>query len=110
MSINVLDYQSRNFLASSSYQNFTEQATADMATGDIFKDESGNALGIVFNDVHASTDEPAPVAVMVSGWVYGDRLNGLTDALKAQLVTVGINFRDDPLAATTAGNVTNTDK
>lgn len=108
MSVNTFNYQTQNFLASASYQNFTQQATTTMKSGDIFKDASGNALGIVFDDVTATTDEPAPVAVMVNGWVYGSLLNGLTDDLKAQLVTVGIKFYDDPLATGVVPNANTT--
>lgn len=95
-----------NFLASSRYQNFTEQTAESVTAGSVFK-KNGKTVGIVFNDVTVTdSNEPQPVAVMYTGWVVADQLpTPLADADKAALIAGGIHFRfDEDKAVPAAAN------
>lgn len=91
----------KNFLASSKFQNFTEQisdkgVTADengkkiVQAGTVYK-KDGKAVGLVFANVDV-THGPQPGAVMVEGYVIESRLpETISDTDKATMT--GIKFR-----------------
>lgn len=72
------------FVSSHHYINRTRTATPDMGesvegktilrAGTVFPANDGTAEGIVFHDVDLSHGSNQPVAVMVEGYVYADRL------------------------------------
>ncbi|MBJ7631684.1 hypothetical protein HAU43_00950 [Weissella confusa] len=92
-----------NWLASSRFQAFTELADTEYASGAVFM-KNGAVAGLVVNHVVGSTDDPIPASVMVEGYVLPDRLPvALTDAQKTALKAIGIKFRGEAPAPSTAG-------
>lgn len=91
-----------NFLASSKYQNFTEQADPEgveansegkkiIPAGTVYKKDE-KAIGLTFHDVDV-TNGPQAVAVMVEGYVIEDRLPAtVNEADKATMPN--IKFRE----------------
>lgn len=92
-----------NWLASPKYTSFTQQFTADANSGDVATDANGKTIGIVLNDVRvprdqtgtAVTDATIAAAVLVSGFVIKANLPAATQGKEADLVALGIKFRDD---------------
>ncbi|QIL50106.1 hypothetical protein G7084_01475 [Weissella coleopterorum] len=95
MKFNTTTVDQINWLASSRMQSFTEQAVANMKSGEVFN-KNDVPVGLVVNDVKATADDPMPVAVMYEGWVIADNLpTELTDADKTSLQESGIKFRGE---------------
>lgn len=76
-----------NFLASSKYQNFTEQADKSYKAGEVYPANDATAKGIVFNDVTVTNETGSqPCSVMVEGYVLEDRLpETVADAAKTAM-------------------------
>lgn len=95
MKFNTTTVDQINWLASSRMQSFTEQAVADMKSGEVFK-KNGVAVGLVVNDVKATADDPMPMAVMYEGWVIANNLPiELSEEDKTALKASGIKFRGE---------------
>lgn len=96
-----------NFLASSAYQNFTEQTTESLQKGVVFK-KNGKTVGLVFEDVTVDDPtDPQPVSVMYQGWVNAALLPiALSDDDKAALRASGIHFRFEEDGAATSAAAT----
>ena len=93
-----------NFLKSGKVQSFTMQidkthaqydATNEVVpAGAIYKDKSGNAIGITYNDSYVAGGAQ-PVAVIVEGHILNDRLPvPATEKEIKQLNSRGIRFYD----------------
>jgi hypothetical protein len=72
-----------NFLKSAHFVSFTATADKDYAHGDVFPSNDGEAKGIVFHE----TKQGQPVAIIVEGHIYTERLpeapaQAAQDALK----------------------------
>lgn len=59
-----------NFLKSAHFVSFTAIAESDLVSGAIYPANDATAKGIVFHDTKAGQ----PVAIIVEGHVYADRL------------------------------------
>ncbi|MGV0167202.1 hypothetical protein ACRYI5_01225 [Furfurilactobacillus sp. WILCCON 0119] len=109
MAVQTQTFEAPNWLASAHYQNFTEQATINLVSGQPFQ-KNGKTVGLVVNDVTLTdATEPQPVAVMYEGWVYAERLPvSLSDTDRLALIGSGIHFRGEeagvPAATTPASN------
>lgn len=87
--------QDLNFLKSHHYVTFTGTGTQAMATdgvvkaGTVYPSDDANAKGIVLHSVNV-VDGDQPVAVMVEGHVYEDRLE-VSEAAKTALKNIGFH-------------------
>lgn len=90
-------YSSNNFdfIAGKNQEQFTFQATDTVKKGSVFK-KDGKVVGLVLNDVEIDQEdkEARPVAVMVSGIVYAERITATDDEKKSLLADTGIRFLD----------------
>lgn len=88
--------QELNFLKSEHYVSFTETGTQALANdeniveaGTIYPANDATAVGIVLHDVDVSGGDQ-PIAVMVEGHVYADRLPvAASEAAKTALKNIG---------------------
>lgn len=103
MKSSLTSYSKKPFLASTrGVIAFTAMTTKAVAAGDIWKNSTGVATGIVYNDVKVADGDNAPVSVIREAWVDGTRLNGgkPLENVKKQLKAAGIKFVEDVDSAT----------
>lgn len=94
-----------DFIAGKYQENFTFSTDKSLKKGSVFK-QGGKAVGLVLNDITID-DEARPVAIMVAGIVYPDRLVATDDEKKSLLTDTSIRFLGGSLdAGTTSGTGT----
>jgi len=82
------------FIAGKYNETFTFTTAESVKAGSVFKNDAGNVIGLVVNDVtiDAEEQEARPVAVLTTGVVYADKLTATDDEKKALLASTGITF------------------
>lgn len=94
MGVKVITETGFFFIAGKNNEQFTFTTAVSVKAGDAFKNDAGQVIGLVVNDVDidAEDKEPRPVAVLVSGIVYEEKLSLSAEDRAALLSNTSVRF------------------